>query len=488
MAPQPAATGCCWPARRGRRGHRRRRARRTRRGPPIRGRRAAGRPSPRPCASPRGPRTRPAATRPAPRSRPQRGMARRRLWPGDAAAGGMPAGIPPTPKLLAQVEALPPGRRRARRRSRPRRAPPEPRFTLRTLLRAVPRRAGRSGSILDGLDALAQRWRCPRWSGGGIDNGVDARGVPRRSSLVSLIGLAIVLADWVVNIGADHGHRAQRRAAAVHAAGQDLRPPAAARARLLRARAGRPDHDPDDDRRRRAVLVPADRPGHRGQLVLSFFGVLVALLVINLRLGLTVLAILPVLVVATVLFRGQVVEGLQRGQGAGQRRSTPTCRRTWPGCGSPRPTAARSATRARFAGAAAAAYRRVPAARPALHRAVLPVRPVAVHGRRRPWCSWSRRGQVHSGALTAGALIAFLLYIDLFFAPVQQLSQVFDGYQQAAGRAAPDPGAAARPRPRTPPAAEPPGRPDGRAARVELRDVPFRYAGGAPGRGPRAST
>ena len=38
---------------------------------------------------------------------------------------------------------------------------------------------------------------------------------------------------------------------------------------------------------------------------------------------------------------------------------------------------------------------------------------------------------MHSGALTAGALIAYLLYIDLFFSPVQQLSQVFDGYQQA---------------------------------------------------------
>ena len=38
---------------------------------------------------------------------------------------------------------------------------------------------------------------------------------------------------------------------------------------------------------------------------------------------------------------------------------------------------------------------------------------------------------VDNGALTAGALIAYLLYIDMFFAPVQQLSQVFDGYQQA---------------------------------------------------------
>ncbi len=40
-------------------------------------------------------------------------------------------------------------------------------------------------------------------------------------------------------------------------------------------------------------------------------------------------------------------------------------------------------------------------------------------------------GRVGEGTLTAGALVAYLLYIDLFFAPVQQLSQVFDGYQQA---------------------------------------------------------
>jgi ATP-binding cassette subfamily B protein len=38
---------------------------------------------------------------------------------------------------------------------------------------------------------------------------------------------------------------------------------------------------------------------------------------------------------------------------------------------------------------------------------------------------------MRNGALTAGALIAYLLYIDMVFAPVQQLSQVFDGYQQA---------------------------------------------------------
>jgi ATP-binding cassette subfamily B protein len=38
---------------------------------------------------------------------------------------------------------------------------------------------------------------------------------------------------------------------------------------------------------------------------------------------------------------------------------------------------------------------------------------------------------VRSGGLSAADLIAFVLYLSLFFAPVQQLSQVFDTYQQA---------------------------------------------------------
>ncbi|WP_156819842.1 ABC transporter ATP-binding protein [Pseudonocardia sp. HH130630-07] len=36
-----------------------------------------------------------------------------------------------------------------------------------------------------------------------------------------------------------------------------------------------------------------------------------------------------------------------------------------------------------------------------------------------------------TGGITPGVLTAFLLYLTLFFGPVQQLSQVFDGYQQA---------------------------------------------------------
>ena len=43
-------------------------------------------------------------------------------------------------------------------------------------------------------------------------------------------------------------------------------------------------------------------------------------------------------------------------------------------------------------------------------------------------------GMVRDGSLTEGALIAFVLYLTTVFAPIQQLSQVFDTYQQ--GRAA----------------------------------------------------
>jgi ATP-binding cassette subfamily B protein len=38
---------------------------------------------------------------------------------------------------------------------------------------------------------------------------------------------------------------------------------------------------------------------------------------------------------------------------------------------------------------------------------------------------------VTNGSLDVASLIAFLLYLNLFFAPIQQLSQVFDSYQQA---------------------------------------------------------
>ena len=90
-------------------------------------------------------------------------------------------------------------------------------------------------------------------------------------------------------------------------------------------------------------------------------------------------------------------------------------------------------------------------------------------------------GLVTSGHLTSGALIAFILYIDLFFSPIQQLSQVFDSWQQtrvSIGRIA---GLMAR-ETLTPPPEHPvdPGRLRGR---ISLDDVRFSYPTVIPRRG-----
>lgn len=77
------------------------------------------------------------------------------------------------------------------------------------------------------------------------------------------------------------------------------------------------------------------------------------------------------------------------------------------------------------------------------------------------------------GQLSVGVLIAFILYIDLFFSPIQQLSQVFDAWQQtrvSVARIA----ELMRLRTLTPPAENPlvPGRPRGE---LVLEGVRFAY-------------
>ncbi|MGH3881137.1 MAG: ABC transporter ATP-binding protein, partial [Actinophytocola sp.] len=84
--------------------------------------------------------------------------------------------------------------------------------------------------------------------------------------------------------------------------------------------------------------------------------------------------------------------------------------------------------------------------------------------------------RVAGDSLTPGVLLAFLLYLNLFFAPVQQLSGVFDGYQQARVglRRIAD-------LLRTPTTVEPPADPRPVPAKltgaVDLVDVTFRYPG-----------
>jgi ATP-binding cassette subfamily B protein len=100
-------------------------------------------------------------------------------------------------------------------------------------------------------------------------------------------------------------------------------------------------------------------------------------------------------------------------------------------------------------------------------------------------------GLVVSGRLTAGVLLAFLLYLDLFFSPIQQLSQVFDAWQQtrvSVARIA----ELMRLRTLTPPAVQPvePGRLHGELTLTQVRfaypDIaPVRPGADGARRGPR---
>ncbi|WP_285613430.1 ABC transporter ATP-binding protein [Actinokineospora globicatena] len=84
--------------------------------------------------------------------------------------------------------------------------------------------------------------------------------------------------------------------------------------------------------------------------------------------------------------------------------------------------------------------------------------------------------RVATGDLSPGVLLAFLLYLGLFFAPVQQLSTVFDGYQQARVGLRRIADLLRTPTSVVPPT-DPTPVPTRLAGEVELRDVTFTYPG-----------
>jgi ATP-binding cassette, subfamily B, bacterial len=85
--------------------------------------------------------------------------------------------------------------------------------------------------------------------------------------------------------------------------------------------------------------------------------------------------------------------------------------------------------------------------------------------------------RVAAGTVSAGVLTAFLLYLALFFAPVQQLSQVFDGYQQAAVGLRRIRELLDTPTSVPPPGADAVSMPARLRGEVELRNVAFSYPG-----------
>ncbi|MEO7556614.1 MAG: ABC transporter ATP-binding protein, partial [Acidimicrobiales bacterium] len=85
---------------------------------------------------------------------------------------------------------------------------------------------------------------------------------------------------------------------------------------------------------------------------------------------------------------------------------------------------------------------------------------------------------VDNGTVTAGVVIAFVLYLDQFFAPIQQLSQVFDSWQQASASVAKIDELMAMPSgtPEKPDAVDVGGA-GGLQGRISFEAVRFRYPG-----------
>ncbi|MFJ7197507.1 MULTISPECIES: ABC transporter ATP-binding protein [unclassified Streptomyces] len=162
--------------------------------------------------------------------------------------------------------------------------------------------------------------------------------------------------------------------------------------------------------------------------VVTFFGIMVALLVLDVQLALVVFATLPVLVIGTFFFRRKSVKAYELArerisvvnadlqESVSGLRIVQAFRREADGAGrfAERSDHYREA-RVRGQWLISVYFPFVQLLSSVAAAAVLIV----------------GAGRVDNGTLTTGALVAYLLYIDLFFAPVQQLSQVFDGYQQA---------------------------------------------------------
>ena len=351
---------------------------------------------------------------------------------GQHAAGGGPGGMhgamggmPATPELLARVAALPPADGlpdidldEARR--------PDPQFNLRRML-APFRRPLLLALLLVALDALASL-SLPILIRHGIDEGVTktAWGAVAAASLTAL---AIVLLDWVVQatetqVSGRTGERVLyslriRIFAHLQRLGLDY---------YERELGGRimtrmtTDVDALSSFLQTGVVTAVVS-------LLTFFGIFVVLLVLDVQLALYVFAVLPVLVVATLVFRRKSSATYKL---AREKVSTVNAdlQENVAGMRIVQAFLREDRNRARFA--ERSSDYRTTRIRAQLYISLyfpfvqflssVAAALVLIAGAHR----------VSAGTLTTGALVAYLLYIDLFFSPVQQLSQVFDGYQQAA--------------------------------------------------------
>lgn len=348
-----------------------------------------------------------------------------RLWTGDREPKDQAlAESPATPELLAQVDALPPAldtpgidEARAVR--------PEESYGLRRLLRGF----GLPLLVSLGLVAVdaGMGLLLPVLIRHGIDSGVTRMALGAVWA-ASLLGLLTVVVQWAAQVGETRmtGRTGERVL-------YSLRLKIFAQLQRLGL-----DYYERELTGRIMTRMTTDVDALSTFLqtglvtafvsVVTFFGIMVALLVIDVQLALVVFATLPPLIIATFFFRRASVKAYELArervslvnadlqESVAGLRIVQAFRREGDGG---RRFAERSDS-----------YRRARIRGQWLISIYFPfvqflssvaVAAVLVAG----------GGRVDDATLTTGALVAYLLYIDLFFAPVQQLSQVFDGYQQA---------------------------------------------------------
>jgi ATP-binding cassette, subfamily B, bacterial len=343
--------------------------------------------------------------------------------PGRGGGGAMAKSLAPTPQLMAQVAKLRPVRDSAEvdldREARHVRG-----FTLRKLLREFrgPLLFGLVLVILDALAGLAG----PVLVKNGIDDGVAA-GSQAALFTASAIFLVVTLADLLDEVGETFvtGRTAQRVMlslririwAQLQRLGLDY---------YEREMAGRIMTRMTTDVDQFESLI---ENGLLSALVAfaTFFGVGVALLALNLELGAATLAVVVPLAFATVAFRRRsgvlydrardriaIVNADFQESLSGVRESQAFTHE------------AETERRFRKLGgdyleSRVGAQRLVSIYFPFVQflSSLADVIVLAVGAQ-----------MVHEGRLTTGVLIAFILYVDMFFSPIQQLSQVFDAWQQ----------------------------------------------------------
>ncbi|MFE2278077.1 ABC transporter ATP-binding protein [Streptomyces sp. NPDC059454] len=348
-----------------------------------------------------------------------------RLWIGDREPKDTAlAGAPATPELLAQVEALPPAddvpdidEDRAVR--------PEDSYGLRRLLR------GFRTPLLISLGLVAvdagMGLLLPVLIRHGIDQGVTQTALGAVWA-AALLGLLTVAVQWAAQIGETRmtGRTGERVLYA-------LRLKIFAQLQRLGL-----DYYERELTGRIMTRMTTDVDALSTFLqtglvtafvsVVTFFGIMVALLVLDVGLALVVFATLPPLIVGTYFFRRASVKAYELArervsavnadlqESVAGLRIVQAFRRERDGG---RRFAEHSAdyrnARVRGQWLISVYFPFVQ-----LLSSVAAVAVLVVGG-----------GRVDDGTLAIGSLVAYLLYIDLFFAPVQQLSQVFDGYQQA---------------------------------------------------------